>query len=275
MGLLGRFGRIWERIEGQRERMKPSPFSGQIDGAGGSPASASAESAAPSPPPTAGSPGDVQRRAVISAPRLREAVAEVATTDDGAILVKAEVAQSGDECRFLANRAILAGFSWWYPEASAAEDSPLVAALFALEGVASVLVDDTTLTITRSGEGDWRPLAEQVGEVMRAQLTSDVAPVGPSVIDALPDPDDVEACAQAVIETVINPGVAAHSGHIRLLEVRGNSVTIEMGGGCQGCSAADVTLKQGIHEAFRDAMPGIGGIYDDTDHAAGLNPFFK
>ena len=80
---------------------------------------------------------------------------------------------------------------------------------------------------------------------------------------------------QKVIETEINPGVAAHSGFITLTRIRGNSVTISMGGGCQGCSAADVTLRQGIHKSFRDAMPSIGAIYDDTDHAAGLNPYFK
>ena len=48
-----------------------------------------------------------------------------------------------------------------------------------------------------------------------------------------------------------------------------------MGGGCQGCSAADVTLKSGIHRAFRDAVPRLGAIYDDTDHEAGTNPFFS
>ena len=53
------------------------------------------------------------------------------------------------------------------------------------------------------------------------------------------------------------------------------SVTIEMGGGCQGCSAADLTLKQGIHSAFRKAAPYVGAIYDETDHAAGLNPYYR
>jgi Fe/S biogenesis protein NfuA len=57
--------------------------------------------------------------------------------------------------------------------------------------------------------------------------------------------------------------------------VRGNSVYISMGGGCQGCSAADQTLKQGIHQAFRNAVPQVGAIYDETDHSAGTNPYFS
>jgi Fe-S cluster biogenesis protein NfuA len=48
-----------------------------------------------------------------------------------------------------------------------------------------------------------------------------------------------------------------------------------MGGGCQGCSAADLTLKQGIHTSFRKAVPMVGAIFDETDHTAGLNPYFS
>ena len=80
---------------------------------------------------------------------------------------------------------------------------------------------------------------------------------------------------QKVIDTEVNPGVAGHGGNIRLLAVKGNSVTIQMGGGCQGCSAADLTLKQGIHTSFRKAVPMVGAIFDETDHTAGLNPYFS
>ena len=91
----------------------------------------------------------------------------------------------------------------------------------------------------------------------------------------IPAQEEVRAGVQRALDEVVNPGVAAHSGHVRLERVRGNSVWIEMGGGCQGCSAADLTLRQGIHTAFRDAVPGLGAIYDATDHAAGTNPWFE
>ena len=78
-----------------------------------------------------------------------------------------------------------------------------------------------------------------------------------------------------MIDTEVNPGVAGHGGNISLLAVKGNSVTIQMGGGCQGCSAADLTLKQGIHTSFRTAVPKVGAIFDETDHTAGLNPYFS
>ena len=78
-----------------------------------------------------------------------------------------------------------------------------------------------------------------------------------------------------LIDSEINPAVAGHGGVIELIDVMNKKVYLRMGGGCQGCSAAGVTLRQGIHNAFRDAMPEIGAIYDETDHAAGLNPYFS
>ena len=73
---------------------------------------------------------------------------------------------------------------------------------------------------------------------------------------------------------LINPGIAAHSGMIRLDRVEGNTVYVEMQGGCQGCAASDVTLRQGIHQVFRKVVPQIGAILDVTDHSAGTNPFY-
>jgi len=50
---------------------------------------------------------------------------------------------------------------------------------------------------------------------------------------------------------------------------------IQMGGGCQGCGMANVTLKEGIEVSLKKAIPEINGIYDVTDHAGGENPFYK
>ena len=49
-----------------------------------------------------------------------------------------------------------------------------------------------------------------------------------------------------LLDTAINPAVMMHGGMIQLIEVKGTVVYIEMSGGCQGCGAADVTLKAGV-----------------------------
>ena len=78
-----------------------------------------------------------------------------------------------------------------------------------------------------------------------------------------------------VIDEEINPGIASHGGFVSLIDVKGNDVMIQMGGGCQGCGMADVTLKDGIEVALKKAIPEIDGIYDVTDHAGGKNPFYN
>jgi Fe/S biogenesis protein NfuA len=80
---------------------------------------------------------------------------------------------------------------------------------------------------------------------------------------------------QRVIETEINPGVAMHGGYVSLLDVQGDTAYIALGGGCQGCGMADVTLKQGIEVAIKKAVPAIARILDSTDHASGTNPYYK
>ncbi len=77
------------------------------------------------------------------------------------------------------------------------------------------------------------------------------------------------------IDQFVNPGVAQHGGHVTLVEVRDNIVYVQMGGGCQGCGMASVTLSQGIERILRDHVPEIEGIQDVTNHGDGQNPYFQ
>ena len=80
---------------------------------------------------------------------------------------------------------------------------------------------------------------------------------------------------QELIDDQINPGVAAHGGHISLLDVTDDTVYIDMGGGCQGCGMADVTLKHGVEAMIQGVFPEIKQIIDTTDHASGANPYYQ
>ncbi len=79
---------------------------------------------------------------------------------------------------------------------------------------------------------------------------------------------------QRVIDERVNPGVASHGGTVRLVDIRENVVYVSMGGGCQGCGMASVTLTQGIKEMIKQAAPEIVDVQDVTDHSAGTNPYY-
>ena len=80
---------------------------------------------------------------------------------------------------------------------------------------------------------------------------------------------------QDVIDRQINPGVGSHGGMVTLVDVRDGTAFLRFGGGCQGCAAVDVTLKQGVETAIRAAVPSISAIVDATDHDAGTSPYYQ
>jgi Fe/S biogenesis protein NfuA len=87
--------------------------------------------------------------------------------------------------------------------------------------------------------------------------------------------DPLAAEIQAVIDAQINPGVASHGGFVELLDVKDNRVFVRMGGGCQGCGMASVTLKQGVEVLIKQEFPQIEAVVDTTDHAGGENPYYQ
>ena len=52
-----------------------------------------------------------------------------------------------------------------------------------------------------------------------------------------------------VIQTQINPQLASHGGKITLIEITDDGYAVlQFGGGCNGCSMVDVTLKDGVEK---------------------------
>ena len=78
-----------------------------------------------------------------------------------------------------------------------------------------------------------------------------------------------------VLERQVNPSIAAHGGWAELVAVEEGTAYLRLGGGCQGCGMARVTLGQGIEVAIRDAVPEITAVVDVTDHAGGTNPYYE
>ena len=87
--------------------------------------------------------------------------------------------------------------------------------------------------------------------------------------------DPLAQAIQQIFDEQVNPQIAAHGGFVQLLDVQGSKAYIEMGGGCQGCGMANVTLKQGIEVAVKEQLPEIDELIDITDHQSGENPYYK
>ena len=79
-----------------------------------------------------------------------------------------------------------------------------------------------------------------------------------------------------VLYNEINPGLAAHGGMVSLVEVVEDSVAVlQFGGGCQGCAAVDITLKNSVERALLEQIPELTAIRDVTDHSLTENAYYR
>lgn len=190
------------------------------------------------------------------------------------IRIRAEP-RDNSTCRFVVDRPVFPGGSAYFDPASDTSRAPLARAILEVPGVQGVLVQNELVTVTAETGGNWMPVGKEVGRRIRSALTGPEDPIGAEVLESLPAPDEIRERVEQVLRDEINPAVAAHGGHISLVEVERNQVFLRMGGGCQGCGMATATLRQGVERALRRAVPQIGAILDTTDHAAGTNPYYE
>lgn len=76
------------------------------------------------------------------------------------------------------------------------------------------------------------------------------------------------------LQANVNPQLAGHGGHVTLVEITPeNFVILQFGGGCNGCSMVDYTLKEGIEKELLQAFPELKGVKDVTEHQHGEHSF--
>jgi Fe-S cluster biogenesis protein NfuA len=189
------------------------------------------------------------------------------------IQITGEPSAEGDRCRFVVDRPVLPDGSAYFSDAKSAEASPLAREILSIPGVDSILIAENVVTVNASYAVDWPALA--IGQVIRRNLKGGSPVVASEYFEGLPSEGDLKWAISDLLNREINPAVAAHGGYVELIDVKKNNVFIRMGGGCQGCGAADVTLRQGIEKAIRGLVPRVGEILDTTDHAAGRNPYYS
>ncbi|HEY7265211.1 MAG TPA: NifU family protein [Trebonia sp.] len=137
---------------------------------------------------------------------------------------------------------------------------------------------DGTVTLEITGSpGAVFPLASRIEALIRGavpQVTS-VRLVTPGQAGPPSGGADLAEEARRVVDAEVNPAIAAHRGHVSVEGASQGWVRIRLEGGCQGCSLAEVTVRQGIEPLLRARLPAMTGLADVTDHEAGTEPFFS
>lgn len=89
----------------------------------------------------------------------------------------------------------------------------------------------------------------------------------------------IEERINYVLQSQINPNLASHGGMVELIDLiddeAGLTAVLKFGGGCQGCSAVDITLRQGVEVQLKQQIPELMHVVDETDHSQTQNAYYR
>jgi len=184
-------------------------------------------------------------------------------------------------CKFVVSQPLHAAGVRRFASAAEAKGSPLAEAIFAIPagGVTEVIVSGNIVTVVKDNPAPWQAVGKAVGLAIRAAAASGTPAVAtktaPPTGGGAIDDDALYERVARLFDEQVNPMVARHGGRVELIDVQDAVVMLRMGGGCQGCGMADVTLRQGIEGMLSQHIPEVRGIVDITDHTSGANPYFQ
>jgi NFU1 iron-sulfur cluster scaffold homolog, mitochondrial len=197
------------------------------------------------------------------------------------IRVEKEIAIIGEPtvnpatCKFTVDQPVYPGGAAYFKNREAASLSLLAQKIFEISEVENILIAENQVTVSKSGIDPWPVIGKRIGAKIREHIKSGDPAVSDDYLGGMPSEAEIREKVQTLLEKEVNPALGSHGGWVELIDVRKNSVYLRLGGGCQGCGSAKMTLKMGIEKVIREQIPEVGEILDTTDHAAGRNPYYQ
>lgn len=153
------------------------------------------------------------------------------------------------------------GVSYCPPDAVDPEDTHLQ-----FDGFEAV-VDPQSAPFLQEAEIDF--VTDQMGSQLTLKAPN-------AKMSKVPDDAPLADRVEYVLQSQINPGLASHGGQVVLTEITEDGLAIlQFGGGCNGCSMVDVTLKEGIEKQLLELFPGeLNGVRDATEHQRGDHSYY-
>jgi Fe/S biogenesis protein NfuA len=127
-------------------------------------------------------------------------------------------------------------------------------------------------------EGRSEPyLLEAVVDYQQDQMGGQLTIKAPNARVPSVGPDSpLEDRINYVLYNEINPGLASHGGMVTLVEITDEQAAVlQFGGGCQGCAAVDITLKNSVEATLLERIPELTAILDQTDHTVTENAYYS
>lgn len=179
---------------------------------------------------------------------------------EAAVEVSLEFTPNPNTLKYVVNRTLLASGAANFPTKESAERSPLAKRLFSVLGVTAVMVGRNFVTVTKGNEGDWEGLNRGVNDTLKDHLGKNLPVVDESVVTSGPTGQGtgvIEDKIREILDREIRPAVAMDGGDITFEKFENGVVYLYLQGSCSGCPSSTATLKMGIENRLKEAIPEV------------------
>jgi Fe-S cluster biogenesis protein NfuA len=189
------------------------------------------------------------------------------------MLIEIEKTPNPSTRKFLPGRTVMESGGRDFPNADAAEASPLAEALFATGQVDGVYFGRDFVSVSAAPTVEWESLEPDVLSILldhflldaplfKAGTAAGIDVALDSVSPVEEDPADADIIDQIkeLLETRVRPAVAQDGGDIVYRGYRDGKLYLGMQGACAGCPSSMVTLKRGVESLIKHYVPEVETI---------------
>ncbi len=178
---------------------------------------------------------------------------------ENSVSISLEFTPNPNTLKFVVNRQFMDRGAANFTAANQTEKSPLAKKLFSISGVSAVMIGTTFVTITKSAEGDWDVLAEQVPDTIQSHLQSGAPALSTEwqAPTSTGDETEIEKKIKEILDNEIRPAVAMDGGDIVFARYDEGVVYLQLQGACSSCPSSIATLKMGVEARLKEVIPEV------------------
>ena len=177
------------------------------------------------------------------------------------VYVSLEFTPNPNTLKYSVNRQLLERGAVNFPKREDADrKSPLAAKLFGIEGISGVMIGKDFVTVTKTEEGDWDVVHKSSSQIIQSHLERQEVVVKEDAMNAEAHKggtSEIENKIRQILDAEIRPAVAMDGGDITFEKFENGTVYLYLQGSCSGCPSSTMTLKVGIENRLKEAIPEV------------------
>ncbi len=181
------------------------------------------------------------------------------------MFIQTEITPNPATLKFIPGETVMAQGTAFFENSEEAENSPLAARLFAIEGVSGAFFGSDFISVTLRDQ-DWDDKKTEVLGAIMAHFSSgdpvvsETSSAPAQEMDENPEDAEIVAQIKELLDARVRPAVARDGGDITFHGYTEGKVFLRMQGACAGCPSSTATLQYGIQNLLKHYIPEIESV---------------